>query len=316
MSSVKEFVDVLFRDDSAARGKRPEVSGRDFDTEQNTKGSRMTRQIKQHYSGDKNGIVHKFVQSRVLARLGMLSLLVMGGVGCATTQLTSAGEFDHVGEERAAGLRPMPRPDMPSSYPLSSPASPMPQARPQTVMRSPWAPNVAARKWRYIVVHHSASPTGSASAFDREHRANRGWDELGYHFVIGNGRGSADGAVEVGPRWWKQKYGAHAKTADNRFNDFGIGICLVGNFDVTRPTAKQQQELVRLVAWLMETYDVPRQNIIGHRDTKSTACPGKFMNLQALRQRASQAIIAEGREVPGAQFARMTSRTELLSPNK
>ena len=276
----------------------------------------MIRQTNYQHFGNQNDSVQKSIKSRVLAKLGLLGLLVIGGVGCATTQPTSAGEFDRGGQGYASGLRPMPRPDMPSSYPLSSPASPLTQARPQAAMRSPWAPNVAARKWRYIVVHHSASTTGSASSFDREHRASRGWDELGYHFVIGNGRGSADGAVEVGPRWWKQKYGAHAKTTDNRFNDFGIGICLVGNFDVTRPTAKQQQELVRLVAWLMETYDVPRQNIIGHRDTKSTACPGKFMNLQALRQRASQAIIAEGREVPGAQFARMTSRTELLSPSK
>jgi 5-methylcytosine-specific restriction endonuclease McrA len=36
--------------------------------------------------------------------------------------------------------------------------------------------------------------------FDRSHR-DKGWDELGYHFVIGNGTSSGDGVVEVGTRW-------------------------------------------------------------------------------------------------------------------
>src|SRR5690349_17176054 len=46
-----------------------------------------------------------------------------------------------------------------------------------------WAPPVAPRAWKWIVIHHSASPSGSAAVFDREHR-ERGFDELGYDFVI------------------------------------------------------------------------------------------------------------------------------------
>ena len=70
-----------------------------------------------------------------------------------------------------------------------------------------WMPTGPERKWRFIIVHHSASESGNAAKFDRDHR-NRGWDELGYHFVIGNGTMSGDGQIEVGPRWVKQKHGS------------------------------------------------------------------------------------------------------------
>ena len=96
--------------------------------------------------------------------------------------------------------------------------------------------------WHYIVIHHSATPSGGAKAFDRMHR-EKGWDELGYHFVVGNGTDTGDGQIEVGSRWPKQKWGAHAKTPDNRFNKTGIGICLVGNFDTERPTRAQMASL-------------------------------------------------------------------------
>ncbi|MCK4602755.1 MAG: hypothetical protein KAU28_09835, partial [Phycisphaerae bacterium] len=53
------------------------------------------------------------------------------------------------------------------------------------------------RYWRYIVIHHSATARGNAAVFDKSHR-RRGYDELGYHFVIDNGAGGPDGNVEVG----------------------------------------------------------------------------------------------------------------------
>jgi len=165
-----------------------------------------------------------------------------------------------------------------------------------------WNPAVKARAWRWIVIHHSATPTGSVNAFDRIHR-DKGWDECGYHFVIGNGRGSGDGQIEVGPRWPKQKWGAHAKTPDNRFNEYGIGICLVGNFDLSRPTPQQQQSLARLVAYLMRTYNIPPDRVIGHRDTKATECPGRYVNIAAIRQSATRVLADAGLPIPSATVA-------------
>ena len=149
-----------------------------------------------------------------------------------------------------------------------------------------WVPPVQARPWKWIVIHHSATPTGGAVAFDKMHRA-KGWDMLGYDFVIGNGTDTADGQIEVGPRWTRQLVGAHAKTADNRFNEYGIGICLVGNFDVNRPSAKQMQSVEKLCAFLMKTYHIPASGIYRHGDTKATDCPGSNTNLALIRQRSA-----------------------------
>jgi len=159
-----------------------------------------------------------------------------------------------------------------------------------------WAPQVPPRAWRWIVIHHSASEAGSMAVFDKEHRA-KGWDGVGYHFVIGNGSNSGDGQIEVTPRWPVQKWGAHAKTLDNRFNEYGIGICMVGNFDVERPTPAQVRSLTRLTAYLMQTYHISPQNVLGHRDTKPTDCPGKFVNVGIIRQAAAHAIVEQGGQV-------------------
>ncbi len=150
-------------------------------------------------------------------------------------------------------------------------------------------PGGIRRNWQYIVIHHSASDSGNAWEFDRFHRTVRGWNELGYHFVIGNGRGSTDGRIEVGPRWWKQKHGAHCKTPDNRFNDYGIGICLVGNFrDGNYPTAAQMRSLEKLVSHLSRTCNISLSNIYSHGSiTHKTECPGPNLSLEQLKMRLS-----------------------------
>lgn len=140
-------------------------------------------------------------------------------------------------------------------------------------------------RWTYIVLHHSATDTGGASRFDKYHRQNNGWDELGYHFVIGNGTDTPDGSVEVGPRWYKQKHGAHCKTPGNYYNEHGIGICLVGDFTVTRPTPRQLASLEHLVRFLCEECGIPTDRVTTHDAIKrTTRCPGRYFEVQALRR--------------------------------
>jgi len=139
------------------------------------------------------------------------------------------------------------------------------------------------REWRHIVIHHSASNVGSASIFDKAHK-ERGWDGLGYHFVIGNGSASGDGEVEVGYRWRRQLAGAHAGNAE--YNQAGIGICLVGDFEHGgHPSPRQLASLRALVRFLQVKTGVPTSEICGHGNVpgKSTECPGKNMDLFAFR---------------------------------
>jgi N-acetyl-anhydromuramyl-L-alanine amidase AmpD len=155
---------------------------------------------------------------------------------------------------------------------------------------NPWAVS-NPRAWRYIVIHHSATEDGNAAEFDAQHR-RRGWDELGYHFVIDNGRGGPDGLVEVGSRWKSQKWGAHTGgTPDNEYNNYGIGICLVGDFTHHLPTPAQLESLRSLVSYLANTYNIAPKDIIGHRDAPnaSTQCPGAALEryvVDTLRWRA------------------------------
>ena len=148
-----------------------------------------------------------------------------------------------------------------------------------------WVPQGGERAWRFIVIHHSATTWGSAADFDRIHRA-RGWDELGYHFVIGNGTSSGDGQVEVGSRWVSQKHGAHCKVAGHpEYNDVGVGICLVGDFSQARPTEAQMRSLAALVRFLMDRYKIPKSRIYGHGQLKATDCPGRYFDYTDLWRR-------------------------------
>ena len=164
-----------------------------------------------------------------------------------------------------------------------------------------WEPNGVERSWRWIVIHHSASDTGSAAAFDAWHRNGRHWDELGYHFVIGNGGGSGNGAVEVGSRWPKQKWGAHCRVGDcEEYNYFGIGICLVGNFDKCRPSERQMASLARLVEYLADRYHIDEAHIIGHGQVGDTRCPGRCFPMKDLVARVHQ-LRAAGQDVVTAE---------------
>jgi len=130
-------------------------------------------------------------------------------------------------------------------------------------------------KWEYIIVHHSATDEGNALDIYKSHRS-RGWETVGYHFVIDNGsEGKLDGQIEASPRWIKQKDGAHCKAAG--MNSIGIGVCLVGNFSKDDVSEKQMESLVYLVNILRKYYDIPVQNILGHGKVKGakTECPGK-----------------------------------------
>lgn len=143
--------------------------------------------------------------------------------------------------------------------------------------------------WKYIIIHHSASTSGNAAIFDSEHR-RKGWDGLAYHFVINNGHGNPDGYLEVSPRWKFQKHGAHAgalpkhASADHRngYNEFGIGICLVGNFQKSKPTENQLQVLAQLIQDLRTEFDIPADHVLGHGTVKGTACPGGSFPWRAL----------------------------------
>ncbi|MCH2199765.1 MAG: N-acetylmuramoyl-L-alanine amidase [Flavobacteriales bacterium] len=113
-----------------------------------------------------------------------------------------------------------------------------------------------------IIIHCSATPTDmDITASDiRDWHIDRGWSDIGYHYVI-----RRDGTLEDGRPI--EQAGAHTKGR----NTNSIGICLIGGADSFDYTLDQMDVLVDLVETLEETY--PNATVHGHNEFSGKACP-------------------------------------------
>ena len=142
---------------------------------------------------------------------------------------------------------------------------------------------VTGRKWKHVVIHHSATESGTPTGMDRYHREERHMENgLAYHFVIGNGHGMADGEISIGNRWREQLDGGHL--ASEALNAKSIGICLVGNFDQDRPTAKQMASTEALVSYLLKRCRLAAAAVKTHQQINPihTRCPGRNFPVASL----------------------------------
>lgn len=121
-----------------------------------------------------------------------------------------------------------------------------------------------------IIIHCSAtrSEANVRAHHIRQWHVEKGWADIGYHFVI-----CRDGAIERGRD--QDAVGAHAKGA----NDYSIGICMVGGLDLRGApsddyTPAQWASLKTLVLGLMAEYP-GIESVIGHRDVPGVKkdCP-------------------------------------------
>lgn len=165
-----------------------------------------------------------------------------------------------------------------------------PEASPRTptlVERSTWGAerevasrlNPVGQKWRKITVHHSAEIPGftlnghydnSVAALrkiQRYHIHENGWGDIGYHYLIDDSGRVFEGRSD---RW----QGAHAGGDANVGN---LGICLLGDFRGHQPSPAALDSLRRLIDEYRSTNDIPRDQVVGHKDIKNTECPGKHL---------------------------------------
>ena len=148
------------------------------------------------------------------------------------------------------------------------------------------------QRWRYIVIHHSASTHGTIEFLQRVHRERQAGDPIDaipYHYVIGNGNGLAMGEVASD---WRQEWdiwGAHVSGNNSLRNYFGIGICLIGNFELHSVPAEQLAAAVTLTRRLMDKYAIPAAHVNGHGliHGESTRCPGKHFPMGEFLRRIS-----------------------------
>jgi LysM repeat protein len=143
-------------------------------------------------------------------------------------------------------------------------------------------------KWKNIIIHHSATPSATIKALDDYHRKKRRMKNgLAYHFVIGNGKdgGPGDGEIYIGDRWKKQIQGGHLSS--EWLNRISIGICLIGNFQKSKPSRKQIDRLEALVDYLLKRCRLNKSAVKTHTQIhrNHTLCPGKNFPTRDFMQR-------------------------------
>ena len=125
------------------------------------------------------------------------------------------------------------------------------------------------RQIKSIILHCSALEYGDSKQI-KEWHLKRGFLDIGYHFVILNGKrtkddytASIDGKIETGRPI--EQTGAHCPPNKN-----SIGICLIGNKDFTFP---QYNALQALIERLRERFGLIE--VKGHYEMPSGKKQGK-----------------------------------------
>ena len=141
-----------------------------------------------------------------------------------------------------------------------------------------------------ITVHHDGMPpvdirsrSDAATRIEliRKGHLARGWGDIGYHYVV-----DPMGQVWEGrPLSWQ---GAHVKAQ----NEGNLGVLVMGNFEVQRPTSAQLAALDAFVGSQMSAYRLPVTRVFTHRELASTACPGRNLQAHMVASRARGGVLA------------------------
>ncbi len=133
--------------------------------------------------------------------------------------------------------------------------------------RSPKSRIIVPRQNRIGVMWHysGASPDQTPRIIQDYHMNTRGWDDIGYNWLIS----SKTGTIYEGRGW--DILGAHCAGWNTPF----VGVCIIGNDKVGR---KDVSDAAFYSAGILyeEARDHFGKNLsyIGHRDKAATECPG------------------------------------------
>ena len=136
----------------------------------------------------------------------------------------------------------------------------------------------------YIVIHHSLTKDNKTVSWNaiRKYHLSLGWSNIGYHY----------GIELIGDRYevligrFEDQAGAHTRQAG--MNHKSLGICFVGNYDILPPLRERLVAGAELIVRLMRRYDIPLENVVPHSKYATyKSCPGKFFDMQALREQIS-----------------------------
>jgi len=134
-----------------------------------------------------------------------------------------------------------------------------------------------SRKITHLAIHHTVTEkTHTVESLAKSHIVGNQWPGIGYHYVV-----AADGVI------YRCQPDSTLSYHVGNANSYCLGICLVGCFMPTLgntpqspedqlPTPQQFLSAAHLAAWLMQTYEIPLENVVGHKEVGRTECPGDF----------------------------------------
>lgn len=177
--------------------------------------------------------------------------------------------------------------------------------------RAPKQTPTVAPTVKLAVVHHSVSPNGYSPSqvpsvlrgIQAYHMDGRGWDDIGYNFVVDRYGGIWEGRAGGSDR---PVVGAHA----SGFNSGSVGVMMLGDFSDAQPTSAAVHSAGTVIGWKLALHDadpsgsvsftsaggpkyaagatVNLPRVVGHRDVGLTSCPGHAADhLASVRARAS-----------------------------
>lgn len=123
-----------------------------------------------------------------------------------------------------------------------------------------------------VVIHHSATESGSPESYALYHIHNNGWPGIGYHYVISK-------AGKIVQTQFLKTVSYHTSGQNTR----SVGICLTGNYDSQKPPAAQVDACVKLIKYLEDRLSRPLA-IAGHNEYSAKSCPGSQVNVKEIKQ--------------------------------
>ena len=124
-----------------------------------------------------------------------------------------------------------------------------------------------------VVIHHSATTSGSAEAYARYH-VKKGWHGIGYHIHV-----KKDGTVQFCQSLKNISYHTKGK------NTSRVGICMTGHYDQQEPI-QEQIDGVNHAIFMLEKALGRKMKIGFHNEFSSKSCPGHKMKLSDFRSKA------------------------------
>ncbi len=235
----------------------------------------------------------EFVGSSLALGLLMLAGCKSGGGGGGSSQSDGMS----MSEDLPGPVRPMgntPAPTPPASTTQRTQASPNLGPPPGVMPRSAWTTRGPARPGEInpmngvnrITIHHdgmdaflSTSESDAARRLEMIRAAHitrrpQPFADIGYHYVI-------DPAGRVWEARNVRYQGAHVQD----HNEHNLGIMVMGNFDLQRPTPAATSALDRFTSAQMRTHRVPLARVRTHQELNPTACPGRNLQRYMLASR-------------------------------